>query len=147
MTKNSFLLKRLRAAALVSAAVVSVALASAETASAGEPLNADQLSMLVTGNTLYVELPEGAPGAPDGGTAPIFYGLDGNAAAQLPDGPKLVGVWALRGDRACVDWRNGPKNSCTRYERGSDAFVALDAARNAPRGAVRRVAVGNPENL
>ncbi len=114
---------------------------------AQEDMNAAQLDALVTGNTLYVEIPAGAPGAPDGGTAPIYYGADGSAAAQLPAGPKLVGTWALDGDRYCIDWDNGPQNSCTQLMRSADGFVVMDATLGEPRGLVTRIAVGNPEDL
>ncbi len=114
---------------------------------AQETMDTAQLDALVTGNTLYVDIPAGAPGAPDGGTAPIYYGVDGSAAAQLPAGPKLVGTWALDGDRYCIDWDNGPQNSCTQLMRSADGFVVMDATLGEPRGLVTRIAVGNPEDL
>ncbi len=126
-------------------AVVTALLGSA--AFAQETMNGVQLDALVTGNTLYVEIPAGAPGAPDGGTAPIYYGVDGAAAAQLPGGPKLTGTWALDGDRYCIDWDNGPQNSCTQLMRSADGFVVMDAALGEPRGVVTRITVGNPEDL
>lgn len=117
------------------------------TAAADETMNTAQLRALVTGNTLYVEIPVGAPGAPDGGTAPIYYGEDGSAAAQLPAGLKLVGTWTLEEDRYCIDWDNGPKNSCSQLIRGSDGFVVMDAALGERRGMITRIATGNAEDL
>lgn len=110
-------------------------------------LTAPQLDMLITGNTLYVQVPAGAPGAPDGGTAPIFYSTDGAAAARLPAGLTLVGTWAMEGNRYCIDWDNGPKNSCSQLSRTKSGFVILDVKEQAPRGVVTHIAVGNPENL
>ncbi|MGR3503276.1 hypothetical protein [Pseudaestuariivita sp.] len=110
-------------------------------------MDAAQLDALVTGNTLYVEIPAGAPGAPEGGTAPIYYGENGSAAAQLPAGLKLVGTWRLDGDQYCIDWENGPRNSCTQLLRSPDGFVVLDAAKGEPRGIVTRIATGNVESL
>lgn len=114
---------------------------------ADETMNATQLDALITGNTLYVEIPAGAPGVPKGGTAPIFYSKGGAAAAQLPGGPKLVGKWAFKENNYCIDWDNGPKNSCTKLVRRADGFIVVDAAKNEPRGIVTRIATGNPEKL
>jgi len=114
---------------------------------AAEPLTTEQLSALITGNTLYVEVPAGAPGAPDGGTAPIYYAEDGTAAVLLPAGLKLVGRWTLEDNRYCIDWDNGPKNSCTQLIRAAQGFVVMDANLGEPRGVVTRFATGNPEGL
>jgi hypothetical protein len=123
------------------------AVSAGAAAVADEMMNTAQLGALITGNTLYVEIPAGAPGAPDGGTAPIFYATDGSAAAQLPGGPKLVGTWALEEGRYCIDWDNGPQNSCTQLLRGTDGFSVRDASLNEPRGMITRIATGNPEDL
>jgi len=114
---------------------------------AEETVTAEQLKALITGNTLYVDLPAGAPGAPDGGSAPIYYAADGSAAALLPSGLQLVGRWALEADRYCIDWDNGPKNSCTQLIRAEQGFVVIDANIGEPRGVATRIAAGNPEDL
>ena len=114
---------------------------------AQDALKTEQLKPLITGNTLYVEIPAGVPGAPDGGTAPIYYAEDGSTAALLPAGVKLVGRWTLEDDRYCIDWDNGPKNSCTQLIRAAQGFVLMDANLGEPRGVVTRFATGNPEGL
>lgn len=114
---------------------------------ANEVMDNAQLSALITGNTLYVDIPAGAPGAPDGGTAPIHYAKDGSAAALLPAGLKLVGTWALKDSQYCIDWDNGPKNSCTQLVRGADGFIVMDVSSGEPRGMVKRIATGNAEDL
>jgi len=114
---------------------------------ADDMLTEAQLDALITGNTLYVEVPAGAPGAPDGGTAPIYYNPNGSAAARLPAGLTLEGTWAMQGDRYCIDWDNGPKNSCSELTRTDAGFVIVDVKERAPRGIVTRIATGNPENL
>ncbi|WP_168201403.1 hypothetical protein [Qingshengfaniella alkalisoli] len=124
-----------------------VAFSAGTTAMADKMMDTAQLSALITGNTLYVEIPAGAPGAPDGGTAPIYYATDGSAAAQLPGGPKLVGTWALEEGRYCIDWDNGPQNSCTQLLRGNDGFIVMDATLNKPRGIITRITTGNSEDL
>lgn len=123
------------------------ALISAAPAFADTVLQAPELSALISDNTLYVEVPAGAPGAPEGGIAPIFYAKDGTVAAQLPAGPKLTGTWTLDGAQYCIDWTGGPQNSCSQLLRGEKGFVIMDVAANAPRGLVTQIATGNPENL
>lgn len=114
---------------------------------AQEQMDTSQLQALVTGDTLYVDVAAGTPGAPDGEVAPIYYANDGAAAALLPAGLKLVGTWAIDGDQYCIDWDNGPKNSCTKLLRTDAGFLVIDAAKNEPRGVVTRIATGNAENL
>jgi len=125
--------------------IVSAAIGTA--AFADNAMDTAQLDALVSGNTLYVDIPAGAPGAPDGGTAPIYYAEDGAATALLPAGLKLVGTWAIEGDTYCIDWDNGPKNSCTQIVRNADGFVVMDVKSGEPRGLVTRIATGNPEAL
>ncbi|MGX9355576.1 hypothetical protein ACS3SW_10540 [Roseobacteraceae bacterium S113] len=110
-------------------------------------LDQSQLSALVTGNTLYVTMPAGVPGAPEGGIAPIYYGKDGSAVALLPAGLKLIGIWKMSETGYCIDWENGPKNSCSTIARSDESFEVKDVATGAPRGQVFTIATGNPENL
>lgn len=121
--------------------------ATTSTALADQPLNQDQLQVLINGNTLYVTIPPGAPGAPEGGIAPIYYGEDGHAVAQLPAGPKLTGSWTMADTGYCIDWTNGPKNSCSTLERSEGSFTVKDIATGDIRGQVFTIATGNPENL
>ena len=120
---------------------------AAQPALASDLLGSAELGPLITGNTLYVTMPAGAPGAPDGGIAPIYYGTDGSASAQLPAGMKLVGTWEMAEDGYCIDWENGPKNSCSTLVRTSESFVIIDQATGDPRGQVFTIATGNPEEL
>jgi hypothetical protein len=120
---------------------------SVNIALADDTMNDIQLDALITGNTLYVDIPKGAPGALDGGTAPIYYAADGIAKAQLPAGSLLVGTWSISGDQYCINWDNGPKNSCTKLVRGVDGFTVIDTALAKPRGIVKRIQNGNPEKL
>lgn len=129
------------------AAAALVAAVSASAALAETPLSGEQLNAIVTGNTLYVDVPAGAPGAPDGGTAPIYYAADGSVTAKLPAGLVLVGAWAIEGDSYCIDWDNGPQNSCTQLVRQGDQFVVMDIAKREPRGTVSRIQTGNAEGL
>jgi hypothetical protein len=106
-----------------------------------------QIDGLLTGNTVYIDLPTGGPGGPEGGVAPFLYGSDGRAAARLPAGPTLTGTWTIDGGRYCVDWENGPKHSCTRLVKSSAAIILIDADMGQARGTVQKIVPGNPENL
>ena len=107
-----------------------------------------QLDALLTGNTVYLAIPPGGPGGPDGGIAPVKYGADGSAAAVLPVGTTLVGTWRLEEGHYCVDWENGPKNSCTEMRRTEDGGLMLfEIAEGQPRGRVDRIVPGNPEGI
>ena len=66
-------------------------MATSNTVYASDTMNGAQLDALITGNTLYVDIPKGAPGAPEGGIAPIYYATDGTVKALLPAGPMLDG--------------------------------------------------------
>ncbi|MGR3468108.1 MAG: hypothetical protein ACU0CI_09520 [Shimia sp.] len=116
-------------------------------AAAETQMDRAQLDALLTGNTVYIAIPPGGPGGPDGGMAPFKYGADGSAVAVLPAGLTLVGKWSLSDDHYCVDWENGPKNSCTRLLKDADGLQMIDHATGAPRGMIESIRPGNPEGL
>lgn len=116
-------------------------------ASAETPMDRAQLDALLTGNTLYIAVPPGGPGGPDGGMAPFKYGADGSAVAVLPAGMTLIGTWSLAEDHYCVDWDNGPKNSCTRLLKTVDGVQMIDHATGDARGMIDSIRPGNPEGL
>ena len=106
-----------------------------------------QLDALLTGNTLYIAVPSGPAGGPDGGIAPFVYGADGSASARLPAGMTLVGIWSIEDGQYCVDWDNGPKGSCTSIRKTGDAIELYDTGADEVRGTVESIVPGNPENL
>ena len=111
------------------------------------PLSAEAVHALVNGNTIFVELAAGAPGAPQGGVASMYFSPEGRVVAKLPSNLKLVGEWALSGNGYCVDWEKGPQKSCSSFERRDDRFVIINLETSASRGAVTRIQTGNVENL
>ncbi len=122
--------------------------AAATTAAASETMMSNaQLDGLLTGNTLYLAIPAGGPGGPEGGTAPFLYGADGKAAVKLPVGTTLVGTWTIENDRYCVDWDNGPKNSCTQMVKSGGTISMIDPQTGENRGTVENIVPGNPESL
>ncbi len=116
-----------------------VSLLAATAAHAETQMSEAQLDALLTGNTVYVATPNG--------TAPVFYGADGRAAANLPEGPELRGTWSLKEGSYCVDWENGPKNSCTKVVKTPSGLAMFDLASGDPRGTVERIIPGNAEEL
>ena len=106
-----------------------------------------QLDALLTGHTLYIAVPPGPAGGPEGGIAPFRYGADGSASAALPTGTTLVGAWSIADGQYCVDWENGPQDSCTALRKAAGAIELVDRAEGEVRGTVERIVPGNPENL
>lgn len=110
-------------------------------------LNEMQLDGLLTGNTLYLDIPAGGPALPEGGVVPFRYGADGSSSARLSPALTLVGTWELIEDHYCVNWENGPKNSCTKIEKTENGIVLLDNDSGEIRGTVERIVPGNPEGI
>lgn len=110
-------------------------------------LDNTQLDGLLTGNTLYLDIPAGNPALPEGGTVPFLFAANGKAAAKLNSKLTLIGSWSIGDNRYCVDWDNGPKNSCTVVEKRADGIALLDASNGEMRGTVNRIVPLNPENL
>lgn len=102
-------------------------------------LDAQGLDVLLAGHTLYLSTP--------GGEAPVWYGADGRSAAALPNGVNLVGQWTIDGSGYCVDWENGPQNSCTTVTKTDGAIALTDAQTGEARGQVIRIVPGNVEGL
>ena len=120
--------------------------ATASTANAGT-LNELQLDGLLTGNTVYLTIPAGSPALPDGGVVPFKYGADGSSSVRLSPNLTLVGTWSIKDDHYCVDWDNGPKNSCTKVIKTEKGIDLIDPKTGDSRGAIERIVPGNPEQL
>ncbi len=110
-------------------------------------MNEMQLDGLLTGNTLYLSIPAGGAALPEGGIVPFKYGADGSASARLSKELTLVGAWKLGDDHYCVDWENGPKNSCTKIIKTEDGISLVDFSSDEIRGKVDRILPGNPEGI
>ena len=113
----------------------------------GTSMSAAELGGLLTGNTLYILV---APKPDSKGTAsavPFKFGADRTSAARLSEEMTLVGRWQIDGDKYCVDWDNGPKNSCSRLIREAGEIRIVDAANGKVRGRIEKIVPGNPEQL
>ena len=62
-------------------------------------MDGEQLDALLTGNTVYIDVPAGGPMG-DGGEMPLYHGTDGAVHARLPTGNPMVGVYP-RPSRSC----------------------------------------------
>ncbi len=122
-------------------------LASAAGATSAATLNEAQLDGLLAGNTVYLSIPVGNPARPEGGIVPFKYGADGTASVRLSDDLTLVGTWSINSDHYCVDWSNGPKNSCTKVVKSQDGIDLVDPKSGDSRGTIERIVPGNPEQL
>lgn len=107
-------------------------------------MHRDQLDGLLTGNTLYVELP---PDTQGGATCMLYHGADGRAALKLPAGLTLVGSWSLKDSHYVVDWENGPKNGLWALDKSDGAISLIEIASGKPRGRVTKLVPGNPEGI
>ena len=112
-------------------------LLTAGAATAETELNTNQLDGLLTSQTVYLDTP--------GGEAVIHFRADRHAFARLPNGVSLNGTWDLVEAGYCIDWVNGPQNSCTRVLRRADDLRMVDANSGDPRGQITRIVPGNPE--
>ena len=128
------------------ALALGAALAVPAASAAGTPFTAEQLDALLTGNTVYLDVPAGGPMG-DGGETPIRFGADGRAQARLPTDASLVGEWRLEEARYCIDWEPAPKDSCTSIAREDGALLFVDTITGASRGTVMRIEPGDPEGF
>ncbi len=110
-------------------------------------MNELQLDGLLTGNTLYLNIPAGGPALPEGGIVPFKYGADGSSSARLSQELTLVGTWKLGDDHYCVGWENGPKNSCTKIIKSEDGISLVDFTTDELRGKVDRLSPVNTEGI
>lgn len=122
-------------------------LASAASTAGAATLNEVQLDGLLAGNTAYLSIPAGSPARPEGGIVPFKYGADGSASVRLSEDLTLVGTWTINSDHYCVDWSNGPKNSCTKVVKSEEGIHLVDPKSGDSRGTIERIVPGNPEQL
>lgn len=100
-----------------------------------EPLKANQLELLLTGNTVHIRVSESA-------AALIYFGAQGNVRAKMPNGSFDTGVWSLKStDTYCINWEKGPKNSCSTIT-WLPGEIRIRDAEGKPRGNVVKLTFG-----
>ena len=100
-----------------------------------QPLDAARLEVLLTGNTLRIQV------APDR-TAALYFAPDGSVRAVMPDGTADTGKWSLPSEGGyCISWEKGPKRSCSRVLWHPGEIRLIDAQGNL-RGTITQITVG-----
>ena len=118
--------------------------ACASSAQASDMTGAE-IKALISGNTAYLALnPGGAAGSGEGA---IFYNTDGTATFKTPAGTVWHGPRAIKDNTVCIDWKELPNNSCTRYEKREADITLINMATGKPRGKIVKILPGNPEKL
>ncbi len=105
-----------------------------------------EIKAFLTGKTFYVET-TAASAAGKPGQGVIYWAADGTALYKTPTGALWHGKWQIRGNTACIDWREKPNNACDRFDKTGDTVTVLDAASGQNRAKVVKTAPGNVENL
>ena len=94
-----------------------------------------KIETLLSGNSLHLAVEPA-------GSATLHFAADGTLSALLPSGVNDTGRWTLRSpDSYCIDWANGPKESCTRIEWREGVAWLYDVSGKL-RGRVTRVVPG-----
>jgi hypothetical protein len=104
------------------------------------------IKAFLSGKTIYLETTaSSATGKP--GQGAIYWAADGTALYKTPSGAIWHGKWEIKGDTACVDWKEKPNNPCVHYDKTGDTVTVVDAASGQTRAKVVKTASGNAENL
>lgn len=102
------------------------------------PYTRPQLDALLTGRTADIALPSGM--------AYFYYGADGAAGLQMPDGTRRQGTWHLDEDCYQAQWP-GMSPGRTQILPGPEGWQTRDAASGDLRGVIVALRPGNPEGL
>ncbi|MEH3046610.1 hypothetical protein [Sphingomonas adhaesiva] len=105
----------------------------------------EQIGALVRGATLYHTLAEGA--SHGAGVAIFYFDPNGRAAARLPSGKLMAGVYRVEDGGYVVDWDNGLQNSRSILAKEGGLLVCRNAVDGQLRSTVERIMFGDPEDL
>jgi hypothetical protein len=114
------------------------------TATAAE-LTGAEVKQLLSGKTVYLELTATSSGG--AGQGVIYFAADGTALYRTAKGLMWHGMWAVKDNTACTDWKEFPNNPCSKYDKQGDAIMQLNAVTNQPRAKVIKTVDGNAEKL
>jgi hypothetical protein len=116
----------------------------------GSALAADmtgaEIKAFLSGKTVYLET-TAASATGKAGQGAIYWAADGTALYKTPTGALWHGKWEIKGNTACVDWKEKPNNGCVRYDKTGNTVSVLDAASGQTRAKVAKTAPGNAEKL
>lgn len=105
-----------------------------------------EIKALIAGNTAYVETGAASVTGTIGQGA-IYYAPDGTGLYKTPMGAIWHGTWAVKGDRLCTEWKEGPKKPCQIFDRDGDAVKSIDSETGQVRIKILKIAPGNAEKL
>ena len=108
-------------------------------------LTGAQLKELLSGKSVYLE--NTATSTAGAGQGVIYYASDGTALYKTGSGKILHGTWTIKGNTACIDWKEQPNNPCTRYDKQGDTITSFNVATGQPRGKVLKIVDGNAEKI
>jgi hypothetical protein len=109
-------------------------------------MTGDEIRALLSGKTGYIET-TAASVAGKAGEGVLYWAEDGTALYKTPTGELWNGKWEIKGNTACVDWKQRPNNPCTRWDKTGDAITIIDAVSGQVRAKVVKFAPGNAEKL
>ena len=98
------------------------------------------------GRTYYLEVATGGTLA-TARQAPLYFAPDGAILNRVPSGKSQQGMWTIKDNTVCVEWKDLPPNPCSRYDKQGDVVSVVNVATGQPRGKIIRSADGNVENL
>ena len=108
-------------------------------------LTGSEIRELISGRSVYLELTASIMG--DAGPGVIYYDLLGTVLCKTPKGVIWHGTWKIEGNTACTDWKESPKNPCTRYDKRGDTITTVNVATGVAHGKVTKIVPGNAEML
>ena len=108
-------------------------------------LTGAELKALLSGKSVYLENTTSSTGG--AGQGVIYYAEDGTALFKTAKGPINHGKWTIKGNTACIEWKEVPNNPCSKYDKQGDTITVINVATGQSRGKILKVAAGNPEKI
>jgi hypothetical protein len=132
----------MRTQCIVMSTVASACMLASATAA---ELTGAEIKDLLSGKTTYLELTASITGS--SGPAMMYYDPNGTVLYKTPKGVMWHGAWKIEGNTVCIDWKEAPKNPCTKYDKQGDEIAPINVATGVARGRVTKIVQGNAENL
>ena len=108
-------------------------------------LTGAEIKTLLSGKSVYLENTATSTGG--AGQGVIYYAEDGTALFKTAKGPINHGKWTIKGNTACIEWKEVPNNPCSKYDKQGDTITVINVATGQSRGKLLKVVAGNPEKI
>ena len=105
-----------------------------------------QIQSLISGKTGYVKT-GAASVTGTTGEGVIYWSADGNSVYKTPQGPIWHGIWSIKDNLYCSEYKEGPKRPCMKVEKEGDTVSFIDSESGQLRITVVKTAPGNTEHL